>query len=61
MINIIYIGTNKWNKCLETIYSLELLNIIHCFIPDNHGKLFQLCEKYQIKYKQSDVKIYIIF
>ena len=49
-LKIIYIGTNKWAKCLEAIHKVKSVEILHCFIPDGKGRLFETCNNLYISY-----------
>ena len=44
MPKIVYIGNDKWYRCLECLVGLEGVDIVHVFIPKKSPKLIELCE-----------------
>ena len=43
LTNIVYVGNDKWCKCLESILGVKGLTIIHVFIPKDSVVLRQIC------------------
>ena len=44
MPKIVYIGNDKWYRCLECLVGLEGVDIVHVFIPKKSPKLIELCK-----------------
>ena len=65
MNKIIYVGNDKWSRCLTSIIDVEELIVAHVFLPSNATSLRQICLDNDISYtitsKINDNKIMVIF
>ena len=50
MARIVYIGNDKWDKCLESLFDVAGLEIVHVFIPNNSLSLKKMCIDNNINY-----------
>ena len=47
---IVYIGTDKWYKCLKNIYHNDSIEISKCYVPNIGGELHELCKNLDIPF-----------
>ena len=50
MNKIIYVGNDKWSRCLTSIIDVEELVVAHVFLPSNATSLRQICLDNEISY-----------